>query len=253
MSLNRDIYNRMYAAKGLELNPDKAYDSEMVDIRLRYGVDYGTDKHVLDLCCGSGAYLIPLLPNVKSAVGLDFSRNLLNTFQKKLSGGNAAKVRLVEGDAQQLPFPDAEFEFVFSYCALYYLPRLDLAISEISRVMKSGAHAVLECGNRSSLNQPVTMAFHEESGWAKPFYFPYGEIRKWLGEAGLEVVAHRAFQLLPMYGSPRKMRPIMPLLSPRWKDLLGVKVGGRMLDEWLSTSKLLRRLAFRHMFLVRKP
>jgi ubiquinone/menaquinone biosynthesis C-methylase UbiE len=252
MTLNRQIYNTFYSAKSLELSSKDPYQAEMVRIRMGYNEKYCAGKDVLDLCCGSGSYLAPILPQVRSAIGLDFSRKLLLSFQDSLERGSDEKLKLVEGDAQQLPFPNNLVDFVFSYCSLYYLPRLDLTFKEIGRVLRPGGHAALECGNLYSLNQPVSMAFHKTAGWAKPFFHPYSKLLKWLDEAGLERVESRAFQLLPMYGTPAGMLPLLPILSPKWKKVLGLQFKGRMLDEWISRSWPLRNFAFRHFFLVRK-
>jgi ubiquinone/menaquinone biosynthesis C-methylase UbiE len=255
MTLNRVIYNRLYNAQGLGLKAASPYDAEMIGIRMGYNEKFGVGKDVLDLCCGSGAYLLPLVPKVKSAIGLDFSRSLLACLQRELDEGAPlppGHLRLIEGDAQQLPLRDEIVDYVYSYCSLYYLPHLDRSFAEISRVLRPGGVAALECGNLWSLNYPVNLAFHAESGWAKPFLAPYYKLRAYLKRARLQVVEHRVFQILPMYGTPRRLLPLMPLLSPRWKSLLGRKAGGKMLDEWLSGSWPLRHFAFRHLFLVRK-
>jgi ubiquinone/menaquinone biosynthesis C-methylase UbiE len=252
MTLNRNIYNTFYSAKNLVLNTEDPYQKEMVRIRLDYNERFGAGKDILDLCCGSGSYLAPILPRARSAIGLDFSRKLLLSCKENLGAEAAGKLVLVEGDAQQLPLPADIVDYVFSYCSLYYLPRLDLAFKEIGRVLRPGGHAVLECGNLNSLNQLVSMAFHRHAGWAKPFYHPYPDLLRWLDEAGLERVENRIFQLLPMYGTPKGLLPIMPLLSPKWKTVMKLKVRGRMLDEWISGIWPLRTYAFRHMFVVKK-
>jgi SAM-dependent methyltransferase len=241
-SVNRDIYNNNYSAGGLALNAERGYDAEMIRIRLQYIQEYGAGRDVLDLCCGGGAYLMPALPAVRSAVGLDFSRNLLKGFQQALGGAGADRLRLVEGDALRLPLGDNGFDFVFSYCSLYHIPRLDLALAEIGRVLRPGGYAALELGNSASLNH----------GWAKPFSVPYSDILGWLKAAGLETVEHRSLQIVPLYGVPRRLLFLLPFFHPRWKRLFGIKVRGRMLDEWISSSPLLRRLAFRQFFLVKK-
>jgi ubiquinone/menaquinone biosynthesis C-methylase UbiE len=250
---NRTIYNRMYSRHGLELKPERPYDAEMIDIRLGYIERFAVGKSVLDLCCGSGAYLLPHAERMASAIGVDFSRNLLDRLRGKLKETGLQHIRLIEGDAQCLPIRDAVVDFAFSYCALYYVPRLDKALAELARVLKAGGHAVLEIGNRHSLNQPVTEAFHAQDGWARPHYVPYGDLKPILRAASLQIIEHRCFQILPMYGTPRRLLPLMPLLSGRWKGLMARKIGGRMLDEWVSGSWPLRPFAFRHLVLVRKP
>ena len=45
---------------------------------------------------------------------------------------------------------------------------------------------------------------------------------------------------------------LYPLATPLWKPVLGLRIGGKMLDEWIASAPLLRRLAFRHLVVVRK-
>ena len=89
---------------------------------------------------------------------------------------------------------------------------------------------------------------HRLAGWAKPYHVAYPEMKRLVREAGLEIREHRVFQLLPMYGGPRWLSP---LVSTRWKRVAGIVVRGRMVDEWISSRRPARWLAFRHLLVCR--
>jgi ubiquinone/menaquinone biosynthesis C-methylase UbiE len=249
---NRAIYATRYTPDQLRLRHGTAYDRWMIQYRLGLIERYGRGQDVLDLCCGTGEYLIPALGLVKRAVGVDFTRRFLEAFRGSLNGELPANLSLVEGDATRLPFQDGSFDFVFSYCSLYSVPRVDAALREIGRTLRPGGHAAVELGNLHSLNTVVVNAHHRENGWTKPCHIPYADIRRFVRQAELEPVEWRAFQLLPMYGPPRRLRFLYPLLSSWWKTPMGVAIGGKMLDEWVSSVWPLRYVAFRHFLVLKK-
>ena len=74
-------------------------------MRLNFLKRFSRNKDVLDLCCGSGTYSLQILDSVRSITGLDFSRNLLESFRLELLKlPLRKKVKIVEGDAKNLPF-----------------------------------------------------------------------------------------------------------------------------------------------------
>lgn len=94
------------------------------------------DLRILDVGCGMGQTLLTsdLAPEVE-AWGIDCDAGLIEA-------GTAlapANIHLLVGDAEQLPFPDAYFDFVYSRVALpyTYLPK---SIAEMARVLKPGGH-----------------------------------------------------------------------------------------------------------------
>ena len=252
MNINKVIYNTYYSNDNLRLAPKTIYDKQLIVLRFQFIKQYGTGKDVLDLCCGTGSYLIPVLDLVKTAIGVDFSVNMLNLFRNNLKGKIPTNLTLLEEDATNLSIPDECFDFVFSYTSLYYIPNVADAINEVSRVLRHDGYAVLELGNLHSLNTIVCNIQHEYLGISKPFHISYKNMHYYLKEAGLEIVERHSFQILTMYGTPKRLFYLYPLLCSYWKKILGIQIRGKMLDEWISGSWPLRYLAFRHLFLVRK-
>jgi ubiquinone/menaquinone biosynthesis C-methylase UbiE len=250
---NRAIYERVYTPASLALKPASRYQRQMVALRLGLIEQYGGGKDILDLCCGTGAYLLPMLDRVRSAVAVDFSRTMLEALRAAVPGPLRPRTTIVQADARALPIAPASVDAVFSFASLYYVPEVGRAIAEASRVLRSGGHAVVELGARASLNTVVNRVNHRDKGWAVPEHIPVREMARAVAAAGLRVVDWRSFQLLPMYGAPRRLWWLYPILSGWWQVPLGISVGGRMLDERLSSLPGVRHVAFRHLIIARKP
>ena len=88
---------------------------------------------ILDLCCGSGD-LIKLIKNKNQNVkiiGLDFSSNMLEIAKNKNDN-----VEFIEGNVEELPFNDNEFDIVLIGFGLRNVLDKNKALKEIQRVLK---------------------------------------------------------------------------------------------------------------------
>jgi ubiquinone/menaquinone biosynthesis C-methylase UbiE len=252
MNINKVICDKYYTPKHLQLKPQNAYDRYIIDLRFNLITRYGCGKDVLDLCCGTGSYLIPMLPNLNRAYALDFSPNMLKGFTDGLANSRFDKLFLLLGDATSVPLKAACVDFVFSYTSLYVVPQVWKTISEIARVLRHGGYAAIELGNQHSINTVICNFQHKTAGWAKPFHVSYRAMVGYLENAGLKIISRHSFQLLNNYGVPFHLAFLFPLAMPLWKRLLGIQCKGKILDEWLSGCWPLRFIAFRHIFVVEK-
>ncbi len=91
---------------------------------------------VLDLSCGTGVLLSALGERYSGAVGIDLSPDMLAA-----TGGSAP--RLVRGDSEVLPFATGAFDAAVCRGALHHLPRLELCIKELGRVVRRGGRVVV--------------------------------------------------------------------------------------------------------------
>ena len=87
------------------------------------------DDRILEIGCGSGNLLRFIECN--NIHGLDISKNMIKEAKKSVLSGNFSV-----GDAENLPYDDNFFDKVIISEVLYYLPNLDKAIKEASRVLK---------------------------------------------------------------------------------------------------------------------
>jgi demethylmenaquinone methyltransferase/2-methoxy-6-polyprenyl-1,4-benzoquinol methylase len=97
---------------------------------------------VLDLCCGTGDMALALRRQAPRAeiTGADFSHTMLVLASKKNSQAN--RIKWIEADALQLPFPDQSFDLVTSAFGFRNLADYDAGLREIFRVLRPGG----ECG-----------------------------------------------------------------------------------------------------------
>lgn len=99
---------------------------------------------VLEVGCGSGAFttFVAMAVGVKGEVfALDIQRDMLKQLEKKLSkkeNQDIKNIKLIEGDAHNLPFDDDSFDLVYTVTVLQEIPDKNKALHEIKRVLKPG-------------------------------------------------------------------------------------------------------------------
>ncbi len=226
--------------------PATDYDAKMTVLRrtlIFNSYDHGS---VLDLCCGTGDFLLDVAPRVEKAIGVDFSPELVNIARNRTS--KQRNVSLCVGSARGIPLRSGSIALAFSFSSLYYIPRVEKVVRECARVLEGGGTAILEFGILHSLNSIVCRSYPD---LASPCHVPLLAARRMLESAGLLLVGDHAFQLLPLWGS--KPVWLRPLLHPYWKRLLSLETrNGKMLDEYFSSFWPLRNFAFRHIMVCRK-
>jgi arsenite methyltransferase len=100
---------------------------------------------ILDVGTGTGLLALGAVNKVHEnglVVGLDVSEDNLREVRRAAAAGNEdGSVRLVRGDAVQLPLRDASFDAVMTRSVLMYLEDRPRAIEELHRVLKPGGRA----------------------------------------------------------------------------------------------------------------
>jgi SAM-dependent methyltransferase len=96
---------------------------------------------VLDIGSGSGTdALIAAKMTGESGVvyGLDMTRAMREKLQRIVAAKGIAHVRVIEGNAERIPLPDASIDVVTSNGVLNLVPDKPAAFSEIARVLRPG-------------------------------------------------------------------------------------------------------------------
>jgi demethylmenaquinone methyltransferase/2-methoxy-6-polyprenyl-1,4-benzoquinol methylase len=114
-------------------------------------------NRALDLCCGTGDIALALAQRGAETVGLDFSEKMLEvaeTRRQKISNSQfeIRNLKFIQGDAQQIPFPENSFDIVTVGYGLRNLTGWDRGLEEMFRVAKPGARLiVLDFGKPANL------------------------------------------------------------------------------------------------------
>jgi demethylmenaquinone methyltransferase/2-methoxy-6-polyprenyl-1,4-benzoquinol methylase len=103
---------------------------------------------VLDVATGTGMVAAELLSRADcTVVGVDQSRAMLSAARARFAGRDGERVRLLEGEAEALPFPDASFDALTFTYLLRYVDDPQATLQELARVVRPGGRiASLEFG-----------------------------------------------------------------------------------------------------------
>ena len=117
-------------------------------------VDAGPDDTVLDVATGTGLVARELVRQKNCrVVGLDQSPEMLAAARERTRG---LDVRLVEGRAEQLPFPGAAFDALTFTYLLRYVDDPEATLRELARVVRPGGTiAMLEFAVPRGLWRPL--------------------------------------------------------------------------------------------------
>ncbi len=99
---------------------------------------------VLDVACGSGNQSIPAARTGAEVTGVDIAPNLIEQ-AREWAEVEDLKIRFDEGDAENLPYADAEFDVVMTMFGAMFAPRPELVSAELLRVCRPGG--VIAMGN----------------------------------------------------------------------------------------------------------
>ena len=91
-------------------------------------------ERVLDAGTGTGALAFALAPLVREVVGVDVVPEMLAEARRRLP----RSVRVVEGRAERLPFPDASFDALTFTYLLRYVDDPAATLAELARVVRPG-------------------------------------------------------------------------------------------------------------------
>jgi ubiquinone/menaquinone biosynthesis C-methylase UbiE len=95
----------------------------------------------LEVAVGTGLNLPHYPPGVE-LVGLDLSREMLAIAHARAEE-LGKQIALTEGDAQELPFLDAQFDSVVCTFSLCNVPDVDRTVAEMKRVLRPGGRLIL--------------------------------------------------------------------------------------------------------------
>lgn len=195
-----------------QLQVDSASDSpwhQMIKERISENELEG--KRVLDIGCGRGGFALWLRDRIGSGrvVACDFSPAAISIARQFSELNNIDRIHWQVADIQNLEFPAAEFDVVFSTETIEHVPDPPRAVRELARVLKPGGRLFLTTPNYFSL-----IGLYRAYRWLRGR--PYDEggqpicqltmlhrTRAWVRAAGLRIQESTSIgQYLPVPGRP---------------------------------------------------
>jgi excisionase family DNA binding protein len=137
---------------------------------------------VADIGTGTGYLAKGLAGYAKEVTAVDSSTAMLEVAGTELAQAKIENVRLLEGNAHDLPLGDESQDRVYANLLLHHLLEPGAAIKEMHRILKPGARIVL------------SDVYQHRHKWVKEekfdlwLGFEASEIREWLTEAGFQKI-----------------------------------------------------------------
>lgn len=133
-------------------------------------------EQVLDVGTATGNVALTAAGRGAAVTALDITPRMLD-----LARGRATEqglvIEFVEGDLEDLPFPDVQFDAALSACGMWFAPRPALAVQELHRVLRPGGRLGLANftpgGYMGRVNEivkrrlPLPDGVPEPNGWGR--------------------------------------------------------------------------------------
>lgn len=177
-------------------------------------------KVVVDLGCGTGETLIPLVKRGARVIAIDISPDLVELARRRLESYDIAggTVTLQACSAYETGLPDESVDVVFSIALLHHLD-LEKARKEIWRILRPGGKFILKEPTRfSGAMNLLREFFPPPSAEVSEFEHPMTRIELATVIQGFTVLEQRSFRL-----------PFVPLLQ----KLTSIQTQLWTLDRWL--------------------
>jgi len=136
------------------------------------GGDAGRTGLGVDVGCGNGRHLEPLLRRVDRAVGVDLSRGLLDVASERVTGeGIAERTTLVQATATRLPLAAGTVDCALYVATLHHLPsreRRVASLDELARVLAPGGRALVSAWSTEHDRFDRETGFDTTVDWTLP-------------------------------------------------------------------------------------
>ena len=146
----------------------------------------GPGTRVLDVACGTGGVALRAARAGADVVGIDISADQLAK-ARRAAEAEGLNVRLDEGDCEELPYGDAEFDAVASAFGAIFAPDHARTAGELARVCRPGGRLALTAWPNDEWSE-----VNERAGRTFP---PGPDARDWAREEHVRSLLGDAFEL----------------------------------------------------------
>jgi SAM-dependent methyltransferase len=133
---------------------EKYYDRAIPTMLALMGAEPGAT--VLDAGCGPGVHTIRAARAGFRVCAADRSQAMLREAQRRVErAGMADRVEFRREDLTNLSFPDASFDYVFSWGVIIHIREIDRALDELARIVKPAGKLALYVTNNTAWDHKI--------------------------------------------------------------------------------------------------
>ncbi|MGG1398532.1 class I SAM-dependent methyltransferase [Bacillus salipaludis] len=143
MDIKKDVQQQFGKSAESYVSSEIHKQGKDLQILLRMAEVSGNEA-LLDLATGGGHTANAFAPLVKQVTAADLTAEMLQAAEKFIKGNGNQNVDFVQGDAENLPFPDESFDMVTCRIAPHHFPNVDQFVKEVYRVLKYEGQFLLD-------------------------------------------------------------------------------------------------------------
>lgn len=203
-----------------------------------------TSLHVLDVGCGTGNFLKELSDRGFACRGCDPSDEMLG-YARRLN----PTISFENASIEHLPYESDSFDIVIGIEVMRYIQDVDLALSEVHRVLKPKGRCLFTHAPKFStslyplLNKLTSLVQFSKFDKVRQYFHSVNELRRLYKKAGFADVQVVARFLGPFIYVDRLYRPLASRMLRAWEPI----------DDRISDLPMLRNLSNLFVVAARKP
>jgi ubiquinone/menaquinone biosynthesis C-methylase UbiE len=180
-SLKLDIGKRFDKVAKEYDTPDKLERSEKVVSFILNSLPVNKNWKVLDFGCGTGTTSLLLSPYVKSIIGVDLSKGMLDIFNEKIQKFNIRNINILNKDILNTELDEKDFDLLITAMTFHHLDNIEKSIKNLSKYIKKNGYLVIIDLEKED------GTFHSDNTDVKHFGFSPQEIQNWFKNSELEI------------------------------------------------------------------
>jgi len=172
---------------------------------------------LLDVACGPGVVTAALAPHASSVVAFDATTQMLEKAKARCAKAGLTNVAFRSGNAENLPFEDAEFDGAVTRLAIHHFANPQRALDEMFRVLRpGGAAAIVDAvSSEDSEESNLHNAIERLRDPSHVRMLPASELDASVSRAGFRDIEHATWDMdreleewLAIVDDPARVEPI---------------------------------------------
>jgi ubiquinone/menaquinone biosynthesis C-methylase UbiE len=198
-------------------------------------------QKALDVATGTGVVAVTAARLGANTTGLDLTPELLEQARRNAAIAELKDIEWMEGDAENLPFPDASFDAVLSQFGHMFAPRPEVAVKEMLRVLKPGGTIAFATWPPEQL---IGRSFALTSKYVPPpqgvpaptLWGDVNQVRERLGDRVKDLFFERGFMTIPALSPQHLMAWQTSKIGPMIRTVDALRKESSKLQSYLKES-----------------